>query len=185
MATPGRERISQKELAQILGISANTIRKIEFGSRSLTDAVLTEVKVTTGARWDRERRRWNNSKEKPFTHEDYIEHQRRMLNPSSWDQAIQTGTVVMIHCRIEWLFDNVPGKWREKLRSRVDYFLEKCKRDFKLPRNDALFYRPWLSSGKDYPLFMNVAQQKLQRTPSARGAVGETAGNKKRKRLYP
>jgi len=142
LATAGRERISQKELAQLIGISANTIRKIEFGSRSLTDTVLTEVKVATGARWDRERRRWTQLEEKLFTHEDYTEHRRRMLNPSTMDQAIQQSTVVLIHCRIEWLFDNVPEKSREKLRSRVDYFLERCKRDFKLTTNDASFYAP-------------------------------------------
>jgi transcriptional regulator with XRE-family HTH domain len=163
LATPGRERISQKELAQLLGISPNTIRKIEFGSRSLTDAVLTEVKVATGAKWDRERRRWTQLEEKLFTHEDYTEHRRRMLNPSDMDQAIQKSMVVLIHCRIEWLFDNVPEKSREKLRSRVDYFLERCKRDFKLTSNDASFYTPWGSSpDSDYARFMKLAQEKRE-----------------------
>ena len=119
--------------------------------------------MATGARWDRERRRWTQLEEKLFTHEDYTEHRRRMLNPSTMDQAIQQSMVVLIHCRIEWLFDNVPEKSREKLRSRVDYFLERCKRDFKLTTNDASFYAPWGSSpNSDYARFTKASQQKLQ-----------------------
>src|SRR5258708_17119079 len=51
LASSGRTHISQIELAQICGISANTIKKIEFASRRLNPGVLTKVAIATGASW--------------------------------------------------------------------------------------------------------------------------------------
>jgi hypothetical protein len=176
--------MSQEEFAELCQIPTNTIKSIEVGRLALTPTVSRNVAEATGARWDDKRHRWARFNDNTaFTFEDYAEYRHKLRNPSSLDQSINQGTVAQIHCRIEWLFEHVPAESREILRSRVEFFLEQCKRDFNLTKDDALFYRPWLSSGKDYSLFMNLAQQKLQRVPSVRGLHG-VAGNKKRKRLY-
>jgi hypothetical protein len=149
--------------------------------------VLTKVAIATGASWDHEKRRWTRYDKDPFTLADFSEHRRRMLDPSTMDQAIKMGLVIQIHSRIEWLFENVPAKSWDILRILVDDSLEACKRRLKLTKNDAFFYRPWLSSVKDsaYARFTNLAQQKLEHTADKRSDFrGNAAGDKKSKRKY-
>lgn len=188
LASPGRARISQPEFAQICGISANTIKKIEFGSRSLNPSILTKIRIATGgAQWGPEDRRWTRNGKDPFTFADFSEHRKRVLNPSAIDQAIKAVMVDLIHRRIEWLFENIPAKSWEGLRSRLNIFLEECKRELRITANDALFYRPAsLGSANESAAAQPVKpeQQKHEHVSNRRGQRGAIAGNKKRRRKY-
>ena len=180
LASPGRTRVSQIELAKICRLSPNTIKKVEFASRRLSTNILTRVKITTGASWDSEQRRWNRYDGNLFAFADYLEHRERILNRSAVDRAIDQIRVDLIKSRIDWLFENVPVKSWEIIRSRVDLFLEEIKREYQLPANDTRFYRPsWLGSAKDSSVthLIEAGQQK-RGTPRIRGRHRNVARRK-------
>jgi transcriptional regulator with XRE-family HTH domain len=183
LASPeGRKRISQIDLARMCRISANTIKKIEFGIRPLNPSILTKIRIGThGAVWDPEQNRWTRFDGKPFTYEDYSERRKRVQNPSAIDQAIKSVMVDLIQRRIEWLFNNVPATSWEGLRSRLTIFLDECQREYRITANDALFYRfAPLDSASESAAAEPVKAEQQKRRRSPKGA----AGNKKRKRKY-
>jgi DNA-binding XRE family transcriptional regulator len=197
---PGGTVVSQKELAKRLRISAHTIKKIEAGYKRLSTLVKKKITAATSARWDGQK--WIRPDGQPFQYEDYSWYQSEKLNRKldpALDQAIGRFGVVEIHCRIEWLFKNIPGKSWDDLKYRFDDFLEKCKREFKLNRNDYAFFNPVSSAtDSDYARFTKVSQQKLEalhqqkvqalqkreHASSGRGQRGAVAGDEKRERKY-
>ncbi len=193
--------MSQEELARLCRVPANTIKSIEVGRLKLTPAVLKNIRESTGARWDDKKVRWMRfHDDNAFTFEDYIEYRDKLLCPTTLEQATQSGLMVLIHCRIEWLFDNVPRESWNSLRSAIDSFLEECKQEFKLNKNDAAFFFPVRSAkDSDYARFSKASQQKLEalhqqkvqalqkREHASKKPVKGSyaaAGNKKRKPLY-
>jgi hypothetical protein len=179
--------ISQTALAELCRIPLDTIRSIEVDRLKLSSTVLEKIATETGAHWDHEEARWTRFGKTEFSFSDFSNYRRLGLKRSLLDKAIDKSRVHLIHNKIEWLFENVPDESWERLHSRVNYFLEECKRDLQLTANDALFYRPaWLDSAKDSTAkqLVSPGQQKRRRAPTVRGPRGHVAGNKKRKRKY-
>ncbi len=175
--------ISQTSLAELCQIPVDTIKSIEVGRLTLSSTALEKIAAETGAHWDHEKARWTRFDKTEFSFSYFSDYRRDWLKRP----AIGPALVHLIHSRIEWLFENVPDESWERLRSRLNFFLEECKRDLQLTANDALFYRPaWLDSAKDSTAkqLVSTGQQKRRRAPTARGPRGNVAGNKKRKRKY-
>jgi len=185
---PGKEgHISQKELALLCQIPVDTIKSIEVGRLALTPTVLRNVAVATGASWDHEHGRWTRFDKTAFTFSYFSEYRSRRLNRSPIARSIAQVIVNLIHSRIDWLFENVAAESWDILRSRLDYFLEECKRDLKLTSNDRLFYTPaWLEASKDFAAPQSPESQKREQHHTAKRVRlrRNVAGQKKRKRTY-
>ena len=170
--------INQTALAELCQIPRDTIKSIEVGRLKLNSTALEKIAAETGARWDHEQERWTRFDKTEFSFSSFSDYRRWRCKRPIIDKAL----VDLIHSRIEWLFENVPDESGERLRSRLNFFLEECKRDLQLTANDALFYRPaWLDSAEDSAAkqLVNPGQRKRRRAPR-----GNVAGNKKRKRKY-
>jgi len=184
---PAKEgHISQKDLALLCQIPVDTIKSIEVGRLALTPTVLRNVAVATGASWDHEQGRWTPFDKTAFTFSYFSEYRSRRLNRSTLARAIDQLIVTLIHSRVDWLFENVPAESWDILRSRLDYFLEECKRDLKLTSNDRLFYTPaWFEASKDLAPQSPESQKQEQHHAARRvRQLGNVAGDKKRKRKY-
>jgi hypothetical protein len=182
--------ISQMALVELCQIPLDTIRSIEAGRLKLSSTVLEKIATETGAHWDHEEARWTRFGKTEFSFSDFCNYRRRGLKRPTinkvLDKAIDESRVNLIHSKIKWLFENVPDESWERLHSRLNYFLEECKRDLQLTANDGLFYHPASLGSEDSAAdqLVKPGQQKHGRAPTVRGPQGNVAGNRKRKRKY-
>lgn len=175
--------ISQTSLAALCQIPVDTIKSIEVARLALSPDVLRKIAEETGAHWDHEEARWTRFDRTEFSFSSFCDYHRWRFKRPIIDEAL----VDLIRNRIDWLFRNVPDEDWERLRSRVNHFLEECKRAFVSTADDATFYRPaWLGSANESAAVQLVkpVQKKRKHAPNRRGERGTVAGDKKRKRKY-
>jgi hypothetical protein len=172
--------ISQQKLAEICQIPWDTIKSIEAGRMALSPNVRRKIAEETGAHWDYEKARWTRFDKTEFTFSFFSDYRQWRLKRPIIDKAL----VDSIHRRIDWLFEKVPDEDWERLRSRMNYFLEECKREYRITANDALFYHPAsLGSANESAAAQPVKAGQQKRT-SRRGQRGAIGGDKTRRRKY-
>jgi hypothetical protein len=175
--------INQTALAELCQIPLDTIKSIEVGRLKLNSTALEKIAAETGARWDNEQERWTRFDKTEFNFSSFSDYRLHRLRPNAIDKAL----VYLIHNKIDWLFENVPDESWQRLRSRLNFFLEECKRDLELTANDGPFYRPAsLGSANESAAAQTVKpeQEKGEHAPNRRGQRGAIAGNKKFSRKY-
>lgn len=127
--------VSQKQVAEMIGISLETVRSIEAGRRKLTNEVLGEVEVAIGAKWNPEAELWefgfkpNDVKELiPFTRELYTEY-RRVIETPPGNKESWRGHVLW---EVERLLDNVSDDRWYPLLFRIERCLRNWRREFNI-----------------------------------------------------
>lgn len=182
-----RGSFSQTSLAELCQIPVDTIKSIEVGRLALSSDVQRKIAEETGAHWHPEEAHWTRFDRTEFSFSSFCDYRRERLKRPIIDEAL----VDLIHSRIDWLFRNVRDENWQRLYSRVNHFLEECKRDprltLRLTANEAGFYRPgWLGSANesDAAQLVKPGQKKGKDAPNRRGQRGGIAGNKKRRRKY-
>jgi transcriptional regulator with XRE-family HTH domain len=179
-----RGNFSQKSLAELCQIPIDTIKSIEAGRLALSSDVQRKIAEETGAHWHPKKARWTRFDRTEFSFSSFWDYHREKLKRPIVAEAL----VDLIHSRIDWLFKSVRDEDWQRLRSRVNHFLEECKRDprltLRLTANEALFYHPFGSEDSAANQVVKPEQQKRRRASTARGPRGNVAGNKKRKRKY-
>lgn len=131
--------IPQHELARIVGMSVNTLRSIEAGSRPLGKSTLQKIEWRLGLTWDQESRQWicrrmtwrpgNKSKvETSVATGAHIEAYRAIME--------QVGTLGQdrdrdaVKMRIDALFDQIPKASWMRLLGRIQSFLDQLPKEF-------------------------------------------------------
>jgi hypothetical protein len=151
LAKEGGGPITQNELSKIIDVPVNTIRPVEAGLRPLTDGILSKVYRGTGARWEKQKKRWvrarilpmhvssalifdevfpdsKKDKDEPFTYALFKEFlQIRSVPGDSED-------IDRIRDKINLLFLLIPDDDWWNLYLRIENFLTQCWQDFELQK---------------------------------------------------
>jgi transcriptional regulator with XRE-family HTH domain len=130
-------RVSQKDLAKIIGVSASEIRAIENGQRRLTAGVLNKVCFNTCAFWEEDKKEWVFPGGLPFTFACWQAFRSGAGKPI--DDDLKEKDVKILDRKITRLLEAIPDRHRFKLLVRLHDFLMECQADFRLRKVEKFF----------------------------------------------
>jgi hypothetical protein len=123
--------ITLSEFNKVTGIPANTVKAIENSQRALTDTILFQVLLGTGATWDKTKKQWVCAERAstagiPFTRAFYLEFKDHVARrPLGAEFGVQVLAV-----KLALLFERISDRQWFRLLFWVDKFLEECRKDF-------------------------------------------------------
>jgi hypothetical protein len=128
--------ITQNRLSEICDIPTFTIRSIEAGRRTLNSSALKKIEEVTTATWNSKRGQWTvYESNEPLTFSWYSLHRQLMAKrPGNYQSRVR-----LVHAKIDGLFDQISERSWNLLESRINDFLEGCRRAFKLKDFDGLY----------------------------------------------
>jgi len=139
--------MTQKDLAQLISVSVNTIKAVEAGQRNkhnLSSNIVYQVAGATGALWNYREKQWMSMEENtPFTFDSFSKFRRQRVGPPS-DRMEEATQVSQLESKLGQLFRFVDGSRWWELRFRCERFLEDCWFEFQIeksPKYQALLAR--------------------------------------------
>jgi hypothetical protein len=153
-----RYPISQEELASIIDVPVSTVRSVECGRRKLSDGLLVNVVIATGAEWHEEKKCWvvcspsAEVSEEPFSlpfYKDFVKQRERRPRNAYFKQAKLQHVIATIFCMIP------ESRWWD-LYLRFRGFIFDLDEEFDLAGLIKLYFssdeahRPSLESSKEY-----------------------------------
>jgi transcriptional regulator with XRE-family HTH domain len=139
----------QHQLAELLGLSPETVKSIEAGRRrnlGLDDRLLDTIYVLFGANWSPKDRKWFSiGSDEPFTREHY-----QRWREASFDRDVETHALML---RLMLILDYAPERKFSQIANTVETKLQEVLKEFDYrPDNhdmDWLNTRVWIAPDSD------------------------------------
>lgn len=139
LAPPGRNALSQAELAPLVDIPLDSLKGLESGRITFSPLMQNRIKLETCAVWNTEDRRWRFGTPKgPLYHrEDYLQY-RLLIDMSQ--QLWLHHDAFFAFWRIKLLLETLEPKAQFKFVFRLNAFLEENRQEF-CPERFAEFFK--------------------------------------------
>lgn len=174
LAVPGSKSLSQGELAPIVDIPLDLLKRVEAGRKDFDPMIRNRILCETGASWDERDKIWRFWQQNgpKYTREHWINY-RKLLTEKMDDFVISRADIFFAEMRIRLLLEQLPPIKRFKFLFRLNSFLETSRKEFcpdqfaELFRDTSGFVEAYPELDRDRPMVVRrgYPQRLLEHSP--------------------
>jgi hypothetical protein len=174
LAVPGNKSLSQRDLAPIVDIPLDLLKRVESGRKDFDPLIQNRILCETGASWDERDKCWRfwQQNGQKYTREHWLNY-RKLLTEKIEEFVISRADIFFAEMRIRLLLEQLPPIKRFKFLFRLNSFLENSRKEFcpdqfaELFKDATGFIEAYPEIDRDHPMIIRRGYPKrlLEHSP--------------------